>query len=54
MTTAASVMRSRMSVHDFRIDQTALPSLAMTSYRYTLGIRYNPVRLVMPSGNEQR
>lgn len=48
LTTAASVMRSRMTAHDFQTSQTGMPSFGMTSYRYTLGIRYNPVRLLTP------
>lgn len=53
LTTAASVMRSRLTSHDFRGAQPVNPSFAMTSYRYTLGVRYNPVRLVMPAGSER-
>jgi hypothetical protein len=48
LTTAGSVMRSHMTAHDFATPQTGVPTFAMTSYRYTMGIRYNPVRLIMP------
>jgi hypothetical protein len=48
LTTAGSVMRSHMTAHDFASGVAAVPSFAMTSYRYTIGIRYNPVSLIMP------
>ncbi|HET9012697.1 MAG TPA: hypothetical protein VFN38_12820 [Gemmatimonadaceae bacterium] len=54
LTTGASVMVSRLTSHDFRGSQTVDPGFAMTSYRLTIGVRYNPVRLVMPSGGDRR
>lgn len=48
ITTAGSVVRSHMTSHDYASTQTVVPSFAMTSYRLTLGVRYNPVRMVMP------
>ena len=48
LTTAASVMRSRLTAHDIEPGQAGMPNFGMTSYRYTLGIKYNPVRLFTP------
>ena len=48
LTTAGSVVRSHMTSHDYASTRTVVPSFAMTSYRLTLGVRYNPVRMVMP------
>ena len=48
LTTAASVMRSRLTALDFQRVQTSMPNFGMTSYRCTLGIKYNPVRLFTP------
>jgi hypothetical protein len=48
LTTAGSVMRSHLTSHDFQSAQSFADGFAMTSYRYTVGIKYNPVRLVMP------
>ncbi len=48
VTTAGSVVRSHMTSHDYASTRTVVPSFAMTSYRLTLGVRYNPVRMVMP------
>jgi hypothetical protein len=50
LTTSGSVMRSRLSARDIQSTRAVDPAFAMTSYRLTLGLRYNPVRLVMPSG----
>lgn len=49
LTTAGSVMRSRLTARGFRAEQLGNPSYAMTSYRYMLGIRYNPVRMITPA-----
>lgn len=54
VTTAASVMRSRLTAHDVDPGQTGIPNFGMTSYRYTLGIRYNPLWQVKPSSHERR
>jgi hypothetical protein len=48
LTTAASLMRNRMTAHGFRGNRPTNDKYAMTSYRYTIGIRYNPVRLIQP------
>jgi hypothetical protein len=48
LTTAATVMRNRMTAHGFPGTRPAQDGYWMTSYRYTLGIRYNPVRLIRP------
>ncbi len=52
LTTAGSVMRNRLTAHDFQFQNTQPVNrdFAMTSYRYQIGIRYNPVRLIMPGG----
>ena len=46
LTTALSVLRSRMSARDFRVEQTINRAYTLTEYRYTLGIRFNPVRSI--------
>lgn len=48
LTTSGSVMRSHMTARDFGSTQTVVPSFAMTSFRYTIGAKYNPVRMLMP------
>jgi hypothetical protein len=48
ITSAGSVVRSHMTSHDYASARTVVPSFAMTSYRLTLGVRYNPVRMVIP------
>lgn len=53
LTTAASVMRSSMTAHDYQGFQTNSPGFGMTSYRYTLGVKYNPVRMIIPSGTDR-
>lgn len=47
VTGGASLLRSHLTSHDF-IGTSAVPSFALTSYRVMLGIRYNPVRMVIP------
>ena len=47
MTTAASIMRSRMTAQGFQELRPTRDKFWMTSYRYMLGVRYNPVRLTM-------
>jgi hypothetical protein len=52
LTTAASVMRNRMTSRGgFSGAQNIDRTYAMTSYRYTLGLRYNPVRVIRPPGD---
>lgn len=48
LTAAASVMHSRMTAQDFTSSRVSVPSFGMTAYRVAAGLRYNPVRLVMP------
>jgi hypothetical protein len=48
LTSGASVLRSSMSAEGFDSSQPIHPHFALTAYRYMLGIKYNPVRLVMP------
>jgi len=48
LTTAASAMRSRMTAHGFEGVRPTTDRYRMTSYRYMLGIRYNPVRFMQP------
>lgn len=47
--TAGSVMRTRMTAHGFNGSRPTNDTFSMTSYRYMLGIRYNPVRLIQPA-----
>lgn len=54
LTTAASVMRSRLTARDFEPGRAGMPTFGMTSYRYTLGLRYNPLWRVKPSSHERR
>jgi hypothetical protein len=44
LTTGGSVLRSQMSSQDFTGNTAVVPSFALTSYRYTVGLKYNPVR----------
>jgi hypothetical protein len=48
LTTAASVMRTRMRVGGFQSFQPEHGRYWMTSYRYVVALRYNPVRLITP------
>jgi hypothetical protein len=52
LTTAASVMRNRLTTSDFFGAQPSERSFNMTVYRYTLGVRYNPVRVVRVPGSD--
>jgi len=52
LTTAASAMRARMTTYNFRGVAPANASYLMTSYRYTLGIRFNPARLMRTTGTD--
>jgi hypothetical protein len=45
-TTELLATHSRMSAHDV-LSTTAQPDYGLTSVRYVLGLRYNPVRMVM-------
>ena len=46
VTTALSVMRNRMTAYDFRGTRPEDNTYTMTSWRYVLGLRFNPVRFV--------
>ena len=46
LTTGASVMRSYMVARDFQLDQSVDRTFGLTAYRYTLGVKYNPVRYI--------
>jgi hypothetical protein len=50
LTTAASLMRNRMTARDFLGTQPSQISYGMTLYRFTVGIRYNPVRIITVPG----
>jgi hypothetical protein len=52
LTTAASVMRNRMTTHMFVGGPPTERSYSMTLYRYTVGIRYNPVRVIRVPGTD--
>jgi hypothetical protein len=52
LTTAASVMRNRMTTHTFVGPAQGERSYTMTLYRYTIGVRYNPVRVVRVPGTD--
>ena len=47
VTGGASLLRSHLTSSDFA-GTSAVPSFALTSYRLMLGVRYNPVRMVIP------
>jgi len=50
LTTAATVLRSRMRAYSLYSPAPANGRYSMTSYRFTFGLRYNPVRLITPIG----
>ena len=50
LTTAAAVMRNRMTAHTLAGSRASERTYDMTLYRYTLGIRWNPVRVIRPPG----
>ena len=49
LTTGGSLMRSRLTAHDVNGSQPGDRSFAMNALRYTIGLRYNPVRIVSTS-----
>jgi hypothetical protein len=49
LTAGASAMRNRMTAYGYDGVQPSSTRYRMTVYRYTAGIRYNPVRLITPS-----
>jgi hypothetical protein len=52
LTTAASVMRNHMTTRTLVGPEAGDHSFAMTVFRYTLGLRYNPVRVIRPPGTD--
>lgn len=52
LTTAASLMRNRMTTQDFLGAQPSESSYGMTLCRFTVGIRYNPVRVIRMPGSD--
>ena len=54
LTTAGSIMQSRLTAHDFTGAQAADPNFGMSAFRYTIGVRYNPIRIVSTSVTEGR
>ena len=54
LTTAGSFMQTRLTAHDFTGAQAADPNFGMSSFRYTIGIRYNPIRIVSTSVTDGR
>jgi hypothetical protein len=53
LTTAASVMRSHMTTRTLLGGQPGEHSFNLTLYRYTLGLRWNPVRVVRVPGTDK-
>jgi hypothetical protein len=54
LTTAASIMRNRMTTTTLVGADQGERSYNLTLYRYTLGIRYNPVRVIQVPGSDLR
>ena len=54
LTTMASIMRNRMTTATFTGPDRGERSYNLTLYRYTLGIRYNPVRMIQVPGSDLR
>jgi hypothetical protein len=54
LTTGGSFMRSSLTAHDFTGAQPADPRFGMNAFRYTVGVRYNPIRIVSTSVTEGR
>jgi hypothetical protein len=49
LTTAATVLRSRMTAYSVSGNAPRNDRYMMTSYRFTVGVRYNPVRFITAS-----
>ena len=49
LTTGGSLMRSRLMAHDVDGSQASDRGFSMNALRYTIGLRYNPVRIVSTS-----
>lgn len=54
LTTGGSVLRNRMTARGLQPIQAERRSYDMTWYRYTLGVSYNPVRVIRPQGGDAR
>jgi hypothetical protein len=52
LTTAASVMRTRMTTRTLFGAGQGENSFSMTFYRYTIGLRWNPVRVIRVPGTD--
>jgi hypothetical protein len=49
LTTGATLMRSRLTSHDVTRPQSLDPSFTLNAFRYMIGLRYNPVRIISTS-----
>lgn len=54
LTTALSVMRNHMTAHDFQGSGPTRDSYSMTVYRSSIGLKYNPVRILHEAAAKQR
>jgi len=52
LTTGVMLMQSRMTAEDFQTPQTR--PFTMTALRYTLGLRFNPVRMISRSASNMK
>lgn len=53
LTAGSSILHGRMSAYDVRGAAPTSSSFPLTSYRFTLGLRYNPVRLITQLNSKQ-
>jgi hypothetical protein len=53
LTTSASLLHTRLTSHDFRSTGPVDPTFAMRAIRYSIGLRYNPVRVLKAVGPGQ-
>jgi hypothetical protein len=55
LTSGVSLMQSRLSTRDFQMPgaQAFDPNFGMTAFRYTIGFRYNPIRMILPQGTDR-
>lgn len=54
VTAGAAMMRSFMTTHEFLGPQPSSRSYPLTLYRVMAGLRFNPVRAVVPPGSDMR
>lgn len=54
LTTGFSVLQNRMTTRGIQGEQDAHRSFAMTWYRYTIGVSYNPLRIIPVQGGDTR